>query len=193
MNGRMIPVTEAEEQVALACRRLGLLHLAFAETLVDQLGQEEGKRMTERAIKEYGRMIGEEKRKQALEMGLELGPEGFRSVSDLPSIGMHDRIETVAVDGETRIRAYGCVMGMVWKELGKDELGGCYCLVDPASSMAFSNDLKLVHIKALPEGDPYCELVLRPTTAEDKAEFESDDTNWSKIEAYGEGDGTETE
>ena len=73
MSQDMIPVQQAKEQVALACRRLGLLHLAFAEVLVDQLGPEEGRRMAARAIKEYGRMIGEMNKVRAPGRGI--GPE----------------------------------------------------------------------------------------------------------------------
>ena len=54
--------------------------------------------------------------------------------------------------------------------------------MDPASSMAFNPDYKLVHIKALPEGDPYCELVMRPSTERDREEFAAEDTDWSVIE-----------
>jgi hypothetical protein len=177
-----IPLEDAKRQVVLVSRRLGLLHLAFAEVLVRHLGEEEGKKMTARAIKEYGRMVGEKKRELALGEGKELTPETFLELSDLPSIGMHDQIEDVEVDGENRIRAHGCVMGKVWKELGKDDLGRSYCMIDPASCMAFNPELKFVHTKALPDGDPYCELVIRPTTAEDRKEFQTDDTNWTSIE-----------
>ncbi|MFC1660158.1 L-2-amino-thiazoline-4-carboxylic acid hydrolase [Gemmatimonadota bacterium] len=182
MSSDSVPIEDAKEQVALACRRLALLQLAFAEVLVKHLGSEEGRRLLARGIKEYGRMIGEIKKERALEEGLDFSPESFRALSDLPSFGMHDRIEEVEVGGERRIRAYGCVMGTVWNDLGKSELGGCYCLVDPASSMAFNPDYKLVHIKALPTGDSYCELVMRPSTEEDRVEFEKDDTNWTSIE-----------
>lgn len=182
MSKEMIPVREAKEQVALACRRLGLLQLAFADVLVDQLGPDEGERILARAIKEYGRLIGEKKKERALEEGMDLTPESFRALSDLPSLGMHDRIEEVEVEGEKRIRAYGCVMGTVWDDFGKGKLGGYYCLVDPASSMAFNPDHKLVHIKSLPAGDPYCELAMRTSTDQDRAEFAADDTDWSIIE-----------
>ncbi len=185
MSGDMIPMEEAKEQVALACRRLGLLHLAFAEVLVAKLGPEEGRAAVNRAIKEYGRLIGEKKKERALGMGLDLGPESFRAMSDLPGLGMHERIEEVEVEGEKRIRAHGCVMGTVWNDAGKSEIGGCYCLVDPASSMAFNPEYKLVQIKSLPAGDPYCELAMRPTTERDRAEFSADDTDWNTIQGKG--------
>ena len=54
--------------------------------------------------------------------------------------------------------------------------------MDPASSMAFNPDYKLVQLKSLPDGDPYCELVMRPSTEEDRAEFAADDTDWSIIQ-----------
>ena len=147
MSQDMIPIDEAKEQVALACRRLGLLHLAFAEVLVT-----------------------------------ELGPESFRALSDLPSLGMHGHIEEIEIEGEKRIRVHDCVMGRVWNDYGKGDLGRYYCLVDPASSMAFDPNHKLVHIKALPDGDPCCELVMRPSTERDRAEFAAEDTDWSIIE-----------
>ena len=182
MSQDMIPIDEAKEQVALACRRLGLLHLAFAEVLVSQLGPEEGKKTVARAIKKYGRMIGEKKREVALERGMEPGPESFRALSDLPVIGMHGHIEEIEVEGEKRTRVHDCVMGKVWNDYGKGDLGRYYCLVDPAGSMAFDPNHKLVHIKAIPDGDSCCELVLRPSTERDKAEFAADDTDWSIIE-----------
>lgn len=182
MEPELIPASVAKEQVALACRRLALLHLAFADVLVDRFGSAEGKRVILAAVKEYGRLIGEAKRKRAEEKGLDLGPESFHQLSDLPSFGMHEGIEQVEVDGEQRIRAHGCVMGLLWNEHGKGELGRCYCMVDPASSMFFNPDHKLVHTKALPDGDPYCELVMRPTFERDKREFAAADTDWDAIE-----------
>jgi hypothetical protein len=127
-------------------------------------------------------LIGKAKRERALEMGMEPGPESFSAVYDLPTLGMHGGVEEVEVDGETRIRVHDCVMGRVWTDLGKGELGWSYCMVDPASSMAFDPDHKLVHIKAIPDGDSCCELVMRPSTEEDKAEFAAEDTDWKKIE-----------
>jgi len=179
----LISLDEAKRQVALVCRRLGLLHLAFAEVLVAELGQEKGEKIIARAIKEYSRKIGEKKRDAALNQELELIAESFSQVSDIPSIGMHERAEKVEVEGEKRHRLYGCVMSKVWQEYGKNRLGRIYCYVDPASSMAFNPQCKLVHTKALPDGDEFCELVMRPTTERDRQQFLSEDTDWSSIES----------
>ena len=37
---KKVPLEVAEEQVAKVCRRLGLLHLCFAKTLVEEFGEE---------------------------------------------------------------------------------------------------------------------------------------------------------
>jgi len=177
-----IALDEARRQVYLVSRRLGLLHLAFAETLVEEFGLERGKQLTARAIKAYSRKIGEKKRAAALKNGLELTPEGFEKVSDLPSIGMHTGYEDAEVDGEKRFRAFGCAMGEVWRQEGREDLGRIYCYVDPASTMTFSPDFKMVHTKAMPDGDAYCEFAYRKTTAGDRASFVSKDTDWRQIE-----------
>ncbi len=177
-----LTLEEAAEQVALASRRLGLLHLAFGEQLVREFGEREGKRLVTRAIERYSSMIGSAKRELALARGLEPSAASFLEMSDLPSIGMHERVEEVEVEGEKRYRAYGCIMGRVWRKYGANELGRIYCNVDPASSMEFDRRCKLVHTKAIPDGDEYCELVMRPTTEEDRADFDSGNTDWKAIE-----------
>ncbi len=178
----VISLEEAERQVSLICRRLGLLHLAFAEVLARDLGPDKGGKLVARAIKEYSAMIADKKKDVARLMGLEPTPESLMQLSDLPAIGMNEQVEEVEVEGEKRIRVHGCVMGKVWQERGKGELGRYYCLVDPASAMSFNPDTKWIHTKALPDGDPYCELVMRPTTERDRSEFEKEDTDWKLIE-----------
>jgi hypothetical protein len=182
MNESTVSIEDAKRQVELTSRRLGLLHLAFAEVLVRDLGPTKGRLLIARAIKEYSLKIAAEKKDRAQEQGIELTEENFMKLSDLPRFGMHEAIEEVEVEGEKRIRAHGCVMGKVWREHEGDALGRYYCFVDPASSMAFNPDFKLVHTKALPDGDPFCELVIRRTTEEDRREFSAKDTHWKSIE-----------
>ena len=179
-SGEAVPLEEAKEQVRRVCVRLGLLHLSFARTLVEELGEEKGKELALKAIKDYGRRIGEEARSKATAQGLDNSPANYRE--DLPAFGMHDRSERVEVEGEHRRRAYGCVMGKLWQELGEGELGRLYCYVDPAKYMAFNPGFKLMHLKALPDGDEYCELVVRPTTEQERKDFTADDKDWRYID-----------
>ena len=58
----VVPLEEAQRQVALVCRRLGLLHLAFGQLLIDEFGEEWGKQLVTQAIEKYARLIGDKKR-----------------------------------------------------------------------------------------------------------------------------------
>ncbi len=55
-----VALEEAKEQVRRVCVRLGLLHLSFAKTLVEELGEKKGKELVLKVIKDYGIGIGEE-------------------------------------------------------------------------------------------------------------------------------------
>jgi len=179
-NEKTVPQEEAKEQVRKVSARLGLLHIAFARTLVNELGEEKGKELILKAIKYYGTKIGEEAGAAAAAKGLDNNPANFQS--DVPLYGMHDGGESVKVDGETRRRSYGCVMGKVWNELGEGELGRLYCFVDPAKYMAFNPNFRLAHLKALPDGDDYCEFVVRPTTEQERKDFTEKDKDWSYLD-----------
>jgi len=176
-----VSLEEAREQVSKVCRRLGLLHLSFAKTLVEELGEKKGKQLVLKAIKDYGTRIGEEIKATVTNQGLDNNPMNYKE--DLPLYGMHDRSETVEIDGEKRTRLYGCVMGKVWNELSAGELGRLYCYVDPAKYMGFNPNFKLIHTKALPDGDEYCELALRPTTEQERRDFADKDKDWSYIDS----------
>ncbi len=180
----MLTVEEAAHEVRLASRRIALLHLAFSQAAIRNLGEEKGRRLIIDAIKIYGTMVGKEVRKAVLEEGLEPVPENYgvgRSRS-LPKIGMHAGGETVVEEGRTRRRAYGCVMAGVWKEYGEENLGRLYCLIDPAKYMAYNPAFTLSHIKAIPSGDPHCEFCVRKTTEQERADFASETADWSYID-----------
>ena len=174
-----VPLKEAKEQVARVCRRLALLHLSFAKVLTEEFGEGRGKQLVLKAIKEYGERIGRDARSRAGTQGLDNSPSNYKE--DLPLYGMNESSETVEVNGEKRIRMYGCVMGKVWKSLGEDRLGRLYCYIDPAKYMAFNPGYALVHVKSLPDGDDYCEFALRPTTEEERKDFD-EGKEWSYID-----------
>ncbi|MEF8726557.1 MAG: L-2-amino-thiazoline-4-carboxylic acid hydrolase, partial [Candidatus Bipolaricaulota bacterium] len=169
-----VPLDEAKEEVELASRRIGLLHLAYAETLIDELGEKEGKKMILESIKNYGLKIGAEVRKQIEEEGLDPEPDNFGKGSsrNLPKFGMNEGTEEVTVEGEERLR-HGCAMAKVWKEYGQEEIGKLYCYVDPAKFMGFNPCYKMVHTKNEPSGDNYCEFAIRETSEQERNDFSS--------------------
>lgn len=179
----MVPLAEAERQVELTSERLALLHLAFARTLIDELGEKDGKKLVLKAIKDYGRMVGEQAREKVIDQGLEPSPGNYAAAGDLPKYGMHQGKEKVVIDGESRSRAYGCVMGRVWAERGEADLGRLYCYVDTAKYMAYNPEFKMVHTQALPDGDACCEFRICPTTRQEKDDFADDEADWSCIDS----------
>ena len=127
-----ISIEEVKREVEMTARRIGLLHLSFARTLVKELGEGKGRPLILKAIKDYGKKIGGKARKSIIDQRLDPLPEnyGVGRSRDLPKFGMHERTEMVEVEGEQRIRTYGCVMAKVWKEYGEEKLGRLYCYVD---------------------------------------------------------------
>ena len=160
-----VAIAEAEKAVHDMTRRVALLHLAYARTLVDELGEERGNQLIKQAIWQYGSWIGEQTRRRVEELGLEPSVQNFSKGSDLSPLGFDN--QPAVVDGEERTRAFGCVLAEVWDEHDERDLGGLYCLVDPAKMQAYDAGHTMVHTKRVPEGDPFCEFAIRPTDAGD--------------------------
>lgn len=175
-----VSLNEAAEEVKKVCKRLAMLHLAYAKTLVEELGEEKGIELVLKAIKQYGISIGEEAKARANALGRSLEPENY--VEDLPQYGMHESMEKVKINGESRVIARGCVMGRYWNEMGMGDLGRLYCFVDIAKYMAFNPNYKMVHIKALPDGDDYCEFAIKLTDEQEKMDFLRHDKDWRYID-----------
>lgn len=171
---------EAAKQASILFERIGVLHASYARAIVDELGEEAGRRLILKAIKAYGTHVGAQVREKAEARGLDNGPEHY--AGDLPAYGTHDRLEKVKVDGEERLRAYGCGLWRTWQRLGEEELGRLYCNVDVAKYMGFNPCFKQVHTKAPFRGDDHCELVVRPTTKQEQEDFASADADWSYLD-----------
>ena len=160
----MVPADEAGKAVEDMSRRVGLLHMCYARAVVDALGEEKGRELIERAIWDYGTKIGERTKKRVEGLGLEPTLVNFSRGSDLSPLGF-DHKRTI-VDGEPRVQSFGCVLADVWREYGEEDLGGLYCLVDPAKMQAYDPNWTMVHTKKIPEGHEFCELAVRPVDKE---------------------------
>ena len=183
-KGETVSREDAEEQVRKVCVRLGLLHLAFARTLVDELGEKKGKELILKAIKDYGIRIGERGKNKVIANGGR--PAATPFPNDLPAYGLQGKIpgETLKPENENeirRMRGHGCVMSEVWREYGEGELGRLYCYVDPIKSLTFNPDTVHFHAKLgdLPDGGWVCEHVFRKTTEQERKDFADNDKNWA--------------
>ena len=149
--------SEALEQVNLAIRRAALLYHYFADTLISEFGEDEGRRLILKAIGAYGAHIGNAAGDRARQIGLQSLPDNFQD--DLPMMAWE--AEEVVVDNEKRTRVHHCPLAAVWKELGNPDHARLYCFVDQAKMTAFNPDYTYVHLKNIIDGDPHCELVVR--------------------------------
>ena len=155
-----VSAEDARQAVEDVSRRVGLLHICYARTLVEELGEEKGRELIKKAVWEYGTRIGLRTRERVEGLGLEPTVQNFSKGSDLSPIGFDHR--PTVVEGEHRIQSFGCVMAEIWQEYNEEDLGGLYCLVDPAKMQAYDPSYTLVHTKKIPDGCEYCELAVRP-------------------------------
>ena len=160
MSEERISKSEATEQVVSMCRRLAELYISFAQTLVEELGQEKGRELIRRAIYRYGQGVGERIRQKVEAQGLPLTIENFRKFSDLPSLVFKG--SPLVVEGERRNRVYECSLASVWKEMGEEELGRLYCYVDQAKIEGYNPQFEYVHVKTTLDSDlSFCETAIR--------------------------------
>jgi nitroreductase len=153
-------------EVGLALRRLAVLFHAFSTTLVDELGDGQGRALIEKAVEAYGRRVGADAAERAREKGNVLTLENFED--DLPDGAW--RVEPVVVDGEERVRVHHCPLAAEWMAWGDPALARLYCGVDQAKMLGFNPEYEYVHVRNLLDGDPYCELVMRRRKEADEAE-----------------------
>lgn len=165
----MVPLEEAEEQVRIALTRTALLHLAFSKTLVEEFGEQKGKELVLRAIMEYGRRVGERVK---------------RGLPDLPKYGVV-RTEERGQNKDKLFedyKAYDCIFAETFEDYGELNLGYLYCYVDPAKSMAQDPHQKLIHTACASCGDDFCTFKVLPTTKRERADFESGQSEWEKVD-----------
>jgi hypothetical protein len=179
---KTVPLKEAMEQVAVTGVRLGLMHLAFAKTMVAELGEEKGKKAIVKAMMEYGRLVGERNKS---------------GLQDLPFYGFHEKY---VYDGEefvdtreqplgkgenfdfSRYKVQGCILAKTFLECGEKELGCLYCYVDSAKSMAADPEQKLMHTACEVTGDNCCAFDSIPTTEKERKDFESKNVEWKEVD-----------
>ncbi len=159
----MVTLEEAKQQVRIVSEMLGRLHIAYARTIVDNMGKEKGKKLILKAIKLF--------------VSKPVSTKGFKFY------GMLERFEHFEVEGERRWRADGCAMGKVWHDLDEAELGHLYCYVDPFAAMTHNTDRKVCHDRLFcPDG--YCAGAVRQTTEQERKDFASEDADLAYIDYH---------
>lgn len=90
---------EASDQVQSMITRTALIHYAFVKTLIDEMGEKKGKEVAKKAVRLYGKLVGQRVKDRTLCRKLPLTKENFQD--DLPALGWPLR-EAVEADGEKR-------------------------------------------------------------------------------------------
>jgi hypothetical protein len=159
----------AIKNIYIMAERLAYIHYAFAKTLVDEFGEEQGRAIASKAIEKYGSIVAEIAQKNLETQGLEPILENYK---DLPSWGW----DFVPVELPPE-KPYGfsnklenCPLANVWKNFGKDaeSLGRIYCYVDQAKYGAFGKGYRCIHDKNILDGDEYCIIRVELDGPEDR-------------------------
>ncbi|MDO8122795.1 MAG: L-2-amino-thiazoline-4-carboxylic acid hydrolase [Candidatus Hermodarchaeota archaeon] len=145
----MISEKDCTKQVRQVGNQVGLLYYHFAKTLVNELGEAEGKRLILEAIRSYGNERGATIREKVENAGLELTIENFAKFSDLPSSGWEYTDE-----GTTY-----CCYAEAWMDRGVENLGRLYCEVDFALIKAYNPKIQATRVGSILDGDPCCKMV----------------------------------
>ena len=87
VDKELISTHECALQVQTMGKMFGLLYYHFAKTIVDELGEEEGKTLILKSVRSYGYERGRKIKEEVQKQGLELTVENFGKFSDLPSLG----------------------------------------------------------------------------------------------------------
>ncbi len=159
----MITPAECAEEVRLMARRTALLHMYFSKAIIEELGEEAGRRLIQKAIHDFGAHCGRAVRAQVQALGLPLSEENYNKVRDLPRYGWEVDSLTLP-DGEQRPIARFCPLAETFLEFGEEgrRLGRLYCYVDQAKQQAYDPETEFVHPHNVLDGDAYCEFLIRP-------------------------------
>jgi len=158
-DSRMMPVSEALEQMLQLVERVAMLHYHFASTLVSELGEERGRELVSRAIASYGREVGERQRRRLAEAGYEPSCENYRALPDLPPLPWTPEGMPTVRRGDLELKV--CPLAKYWIEKGAEKLGRLYCHVDQAKFAAFDPECECRHPFNVLDGDDHCEIVAR--------------------------------
>lgn len=181
-EAKSVSLEEASAQVRVTAVRLALMHLAYASTIVDELGDDKGKKLIRKAMMEYGRLVGERNKAGG---------------QDLPFYGLHESYEYKDQDyidsrelpkedvhgwSWDHFKVHGCVLSQVFKEYGQEELGRLYCYVDAAKSMSADPERVLIHTACEVCDDDHCAFELVPSSEAERKAFLDQDDQWHQVD-----------
>lgn len=159
----MLSREDCTQEVRLMARRTALLFSAFAETLLEEFGEEQAQRLVSKAVWNYGQACGRAVRAEVERQGLPPTQENYNQARDLPRLGWEGD-SLVTPEGEVHPLIHYCPLAETFKSLGPraQRFGRLYCHVDQAKQQAYNPAVECVHVQNVLDGDPVCEFQYRP-------------------------------
>jgi hypothetical protein len=171
MSEEIVSRELALENVLIMAERLALLHYAFAKTLEQELPEEAAKRLTLKAIDEYGRLAAKSVMEKIDGQRLKPTLSNFKHGKDLPSMGW--KFVPIAMPAEKPkgkiSKITYCPLADTWAKLGADgeRLGRLYCGVDQAKYKAYGKGYRCFHDQNALDGDGCCIIRVEQDGPED--------------------------
>jgi len=142
MAEEKINTDEAREQVVLLAKRTAMLYQAFAETLKEELGDEESEKLVLKSIDKFGTMCGQRIAEGVEELGLDLSISNYFKIPDLPKLGWEIESDMIEKDVKLRADVHYCPLADHWLEDMDLQLARLYCYVDQAKFSAYNPKIK---------------------------------------------------
>ena len=146
---RLVSEENARENVEKMANRCAMIYRHFAETIIEEFGEEKGKDLILKAINRYGEESGERMKKS---------PGG----SDLPEYGWDTEMVSQTEDKDV-IDITKCPLAEYWLANMDLELARLYCYVDQAKYKSYNPNYQCTHAKNVLDGDEKCRLVINKT------------------------------
>lgn len=149
----MSKIRSKDEPVGRMAKLMAELYYFMAKEMVERMGKESGKEAIRAAIKNFGEARLKSMQAEAAERGLELNPETYLQVRDMPGTSWER-------DPANPNDVTYCPMQDMWAGLGDRELGEIYCEIDDVLYKGFNAELERPFCKT--QGDHCCRFIVKP-------------------------------
>ncbi len=145
-------IKSTDEPVGRMAKLMAELHYFMAKEMIDRLGEEKGKEAVRSAIRKFGEARIASMLEEVHEKGLEISPETYARVKDMPSISWES-------DPDNPCDITYCPMYDMWHQLGAEDIGALYCEIDSIMYDKFGIGFERPLCKT--KGDNCCRFLVR--------------------------------
>lgn len=147
----MSKIRSTDEPVGRMAKLMAELYYFMSKEMIEKLGEEEGTKAVREATRKFGEARVEVMIEEAKEKGLELTPETYAKIKDMPSISWKS-------DPENPCDMTYCPMHDMWQQLGAEDIGALYCEIDAVMYNKFG--LKFERPLCKTHGDKCCRFIV---------------------------------